>query len=397
MSSEQKQNTAPAAPAKGTAVPSLNDLQSLLDNARQSAGTKLQYAWNPPGGTKSYRLVVVVEDDQHDPKWSLKVIEGIEAREVWNEEISDLAVVRDVCLRHSPNPQARPAATPPTGSPPTVSPPAPSTAPPAPQRTSPPPPPAPAVPPPVPPKQNLSDIARATYINDQAPTTTFVEPPAPAQTSPTIVAQSQAESLASLPPLPPPIPPAIHLAKVDDFKYAPEPSSELQALGEDGTGAEYLNTQLTNATSGFYEYASILKFLEHEFYRFEAFGIPCSLIIFDMLHKDPLSTDALTVAGLRISMMGRRVDRVGHFETHFALLLPATTQAAGGLIATRVLGALSAAPLAPGFDKSTIKFSFGVSGLPEDGASIENLIIAAKLANNSARSLPFPVCVSGGT
>ncbi len=170
----------------------------------------------------------------------------------------------------------------------------------------------------------------------------------------------------------------------------------MQALGEDGTGAEYLNTELTNPKSGFYEYASILKFLEHEFYRFEAFRIPLSLIIFDMLHKEPLTTDALTAAGLRISMMGRRVDRAGHFETHFALLLPATTQAAGGLIATRVFGALSAAPLAPGFDKSTIRFSFGVAGLPEDGSSIENLIIAAKLANNSARSLVYPVVVSGG-
>lgn len=364
MSQEPKHNVNTA---KGVAVPSPSELQSLLDNARQSKGTKLQYAWSPPGGAKSFRLVVVVDDDTHEPRWSLKVVEGIEAREVWSEEIADLAVVRDVCLRHSPQAAQRPQA-PPTQ--PT-------------QQAQPPLSPSPS------PQSIAPRAAVSPTISQQMRAPNSVPSVMPAASS-APVAQPE------LPPLPPPVPAAIHLAKVDDFKYAAEPSSELQALGEDGTGAEYLNTQLANPKSGFYEYASILKFLEHEYYRFEAFGMPCSLIIFDMLHKDPLSTDALTAAGLRISMMSRRVDRVGHFETHYALLLPATTQAAGGLIATRVLGALSAAPLAPGFDKSSIKFSFGVSGLPEDGTSIENLIIAAKLANNSARSLAFPVCVSGG-
>lgn len=372
MSQEQKQNVNTP---KGVAVPSPNELQSLLDNARQSKGTKLQYAWNPPGGSKSFRLVVVVDDDTHEPRWSLKVVEGIEAREVWSEEISDLAVVRDVCLRHSPQAAATPQA-------------------PAQPQPASPSPPQPAAPRPAAQPAQKSSSEQQLRAPNAVPAVSNSQSSGATQSAPSAPSAPVAEP--ALPPLPPPVPAAIHLAKVDDFKYAPEPSSELQALGEDGTGAEYLNTQLANPKSGFYEYASILKFLEHEYYRFEAFGMPCSLIIFDMLHKDPLSTDALTAAGLRISMMSRRVDRVGHFESHYALLLPATTQAAGGLIATRVLGALSAAPLAPGFDKSTIKFSFGVSGLPEDGTSIENLIIAAKLANNSARALSLPVCVSGG-
>jgi hypothetical protein len=162
-----------------------------------------------------------------------------------------------------------------------------------------------------------------------------------------------------------------------------EKTNDLDFLGEAATSVQVLSDQLINLTTGLHSFSVLLKYLEREFYRFDAYGVPLSLIIFEISHPSisPIPLQAVSTAALRIEMIKRPSDIAGHFETRdFALLLPNTQSPTASLIANKVIQVLRAAPLAPGLDKSTLKFSFGIATLPDDGDDLESLIKSAKAA-----------------
>lgn len=139
----------------------------------------------------------------------------------------------------------------------------------------------------------------------------------------------------------------------------------------------------------------MLKFLEHEFYRYETFGTPLSLIVFEMAHAEPLPMNVLTTAALRIALACRRSDIIAHFEaSEFAILCPTTNVHKAALIATATLESLLSTPLAPGFDRNSLRLAFGIASLPEDGDDLQSLFNAAKIAKSRAKLGAFPIAMS---
>jgi GGDEF domain-containing protein len=101
------------------------------------------------------------------------------------------------------------------------------------------------------------------------------------------------------------------------------------------------------------------------------------------------------MAAMRISMIKRPLDTLGHFETlDFALILPNTSGSSAAWVANRIYESLTATPLGKGLDRNTLLIAFGVASLPADGDDLESLVLAARDAKSKAKTGTFPVVLS---
>lgn len=177
----------------------------------------------------------------------------------------------------------------------------------------------------------------------------------------------------------------------------------LNFLGEGKDNVRTLANGFIRPETGIYSYAALLFFLEYEFYRFEAYNYPLSLIIFEIQKKrdgtmggaDLITGEAAHTAAQRMELIKRPLDTLGHFETlDFAMLLPNTTGPSAAWVANRLYESLTATPLAPKHDRNTLSFAFGIASLPADGEDLNALVTAAKYAKSQAREGSFPIVLS---
>jgi GGDEF domain-containing protein len=177
----------------------------------------------------------------------------------------------------------------------------------------------------------------------------------------------------------------------------------LDFLGEAKANVQSLSSMFIRPETGIYSYEALLYFMEYEFYRFEAYGFPLALIVFEMQRKrddGSLSTELLggqaaNMAAMRIDLVKRPLDTLGHFETaDYALLLPNTKSSSAAFVANRILDSLTATPLAPGLDRTNLALAFGVASLPSDGDDLASLVYAARAAKQRARDGAFPIVLS---
>ncbi|MBX9695971.1 MAG: hypothetical protein K2Z81_26530, partial [Cyanobacteria bacterium] len=160
--------------------------------------------------------------------------------------------------------------------------------------------------------------------------------------------------------------------------------------------------QFKRHESGIYTSEAIFFLLEYEYYRFEAYDWPMSLIIFEMNKKkesgfggDMLPLPILQNAAARIGVVKRPLDTLGHFEMlEYALLLPNTKPVKAVFIANRILDALTNIPLTKGFDSRNLLIHFGVAGLPENGDDLATLINSARAAKDEAKGGTFPIVLA---
>jgi GGDEF domain-containing protein len=98
---------------------------------------------------------------------------------------------------------------------------------------------------------------------------------------------------------------------------------------------------------------------------------------------------------MRIQLVKRKLDVLGHFETvDFGLLLPNTSASSAAFVANRVLEALTATPLIPGLEREQLALAFGVASLPADGEDLESLVYSAKSALAQAKIGTFPIVLA---
>ncbi len=172
---------------------------------------------------------------------------------------------------------------------------------------------------------------------------------------------------------------------MEQVEPLPDEQSELEFLGEDGTGASQLVMQLADPRTGLASFGAMLKYVDVEVNRFQEYGDPLTLMVFAVCSADekPLPINAVTSLVLRVQALKRRLDVAGHLEGDlYALLLPNTKAGKAVLLANRLREALTATPLAPGFNKSSLKLSFGIATIPDRGmgADLVTLIAQAKTA-----------------
>lgn len=185
----------------------------------------------------------------------------------------------------------------------------------------------------------------------------------------------------------------------------------LDFLGDGKTEVDALLEAMVRQETGVMSYSAFLMFLQHEFFRYEAYGWPLSIILFEMNRKkdhdtnqkrgdlqsmfDVLPPSAVQNAAKRIEMVKRPLDILGHYEMlEYALLLPNTRTASAAYVANRILQTLTVTPLIKNLDKKSLKLAFGVANLPADGDSVQQLLSAARAAKDRAVEANFPLIIS---
>jgi hypothetical protein len=180
--------------------------------------------------------------------------------------------------------------------------------------------------------------------------------------------------------------------------------SVLDFLGETKNEVQTLAATLVRPESGILCYEALLYFLQYEYFRHEAYGFPLSLVVFDVLLRkqeasmevyDRLPSQAASIAAMRIDLVKRKLDTLGHFEAlDYAIIMPNTKASSAAFVANRIYETLTATPLFPGVDRSSLFLSFGVANLPADGDDLQSLIHAAKDAKARAKQGAFPVVLA---
>lgn len=185
----------------------------------------------------------------------------------------------------------------------------------------------------------------------------------------------------------------------------------LDFLGDGKSEVDGIIESLKRTDTGVLSYPAFLLYLQHEFFRFEAYGWPLSIILFEMNRKkdhdtnqkrgdlqtmfDVLPPSAVQNAAQRIEMVKRPLDILGHYEMlEYALLLPNTRTASAAYVANRILQTLTVTPLIKNLDKKSLKLAFGVANLPADGDTVQELLSAARKAKDRAVEANFPLIIS---
>ncbi|MDP3507617.1 MAG: DUF4388 domain-containing protein [Candidatus Melainabacteria bacterium] len=179
----------------------------------------------------------------------------------------------------------------------------------------------------------------------------------------------------------------------------------LDFLGESKSIIQNLAYNFIRTDTGLMSCEALLYFMEYEYYRYEAYSWPMSLVVFELMlkrtggsgiiEKDPLPVQALQTAAMRIGLVKRPLDTMAHFYGQdFAIMMPNTKASQAAFVANRVLDALTVTPLAPGIDKANLSLAFGVANLPSDGEDLESLIQAAVDAHDEAKKGTFPIVLA---
>ncbi|HEY9732383.1 MAG TPA: DUF4388 domain-containing protein [Drouetiella sp.] len=178
--------------------------------------------------------------------------------------------------------------------------------------------------------------------------------------------------------------------------------SALDFLGEARAQVQAIHESFIRPETGVYSYPALMYFMEYELHRYEAYNFPLSLIVFEIKNRrdgssasDVLTSQAAGIAAMRIDLVKRPLDIIGHFEAvDYGLLLPNTTGSSAAFVANRILESLTATPLVKGVDRNSLELAFGIACLPADGDDMESLVMSAKAAKAKAKSGQFPIVLS---
>ncbi len=179
----------------------------------------------------------------------------------------------------------------------------------------------------------------------------------------------------------------------------------LDFLGDSKQIIQNLAYNFVRTDTGVMSCEALLYFMEYEYYRYDAYNWPMSLVVFELMlkrtgnsgiiEKDPLPVEALATAATRIGLVKRPLDTLAHFYGQdFAILMPNTRASQAAFVANRVLDSLTVTPLVPGIDKANLSLAFGVANLPSDGEDLESLIQAAVDAHAEAKEGTFPIVLA---
>lgn len=154
---------------------------------------------------------------------------------------------------------------------------------------------------------------------------------------------------------------------------------------------------LVRAETGIFTYPALQFFIEKEFAKSIAFGMPLSLIVFEsriLLGDDvpqPLPIPALKEIANRVEGLKRPFDILAHYETFdFAILLPGATAKAARMFGYKVAESLLNVQLMPS-QTQRLLLAGGIATAPEDTHDLGRFLAAAREAKNKAKEARVPL------
>lgn len=185
------------------------------------------------------------------------------------------------------------------------------------------------------------------------------------------------------------------IAPADESPFASKASGLAATEFDKGMITGVLRS-LTRADTGMYTYPALLYFLEREFAKSCAFGMPLTLIVFEariVLAEGPqtLPIQAMKEIATRAETMKRPFDILAHYETFdFAFLLPGANSKNARMFAQRFADQLINVPLIQG-QTQRLLLAGGISTIPEDTQDLGRLMSAAREAKNKAKESRVPL------
>lgn len=174
----------------------------------------------------------------------------------------------------------------------------------------------------------------------------------------------------------------------------------LEAMGMDKAAIQGVIKSLCRPETGLITYPALLYFTEQEYFRFESYGYPFAIIIFELrvrrgdpdVPAEPLPLVAAREMARRIGAIKRTLDILGHFETFdYAMLLPNTNTQGAALCANRLVELILTTPLMNDLDSRSLCLSIGVASIPEDSTELGMALAAAVEAKRRAKESTTPV------
>lgn len=147
--------------------------------------------------------------------------------------------------------------------------------------------------------------------------------------------------------------------------------------------------------SGVISYVAFLYFIEQEYYRFECFRSPFSLVLLrpkmrlyigGEAQEQEVDKEMLQEVIGRVNLTKRKADLLAHYQNDsYALLLPHTNLQGVTAFAGRLVGALMSRPFAAGKNNEAKKLvlTVGIASLPENCEDWVSLV--AHMHNNQRR------------
>lgn len=168
----------------------------------------------------------------------------------------------------------------------------------------------------------------------------------------------------------------------------------LQALQVDHAAIDAVVRAMQRPETGLLTYPAFLFFVQQEFFRFEAFGWPFSIAVFEMRLQGQgefLPLPAIKELAQRISSVKRQTDFLAHYGTlDYACVLSNTNTASAAIFATRLVEVVRSAPVPQIPDVRNLTISMGIAAIPEDCHDLGLVLASACEAKNKAREKGVP-------
>lgn len=158
----------------------------------------------------------------------------------------------------------------------------------------------------------------------------------------------------------------------------------------DRTAVQGVVRALTRQETGIFSYPAFLYFIEQEFIKCHAMGMPLSVMVFEPALRvgdtlQPMPMQFVREMLRRIENLKRPFDVMGHFETFdYAMFLPNASSKSAKLFAVQLMQALANDSFIPR-PAGQLSMTFGIASAPEDTHELPTLLSAAKDAKVRGR------------
>ena len=154
---------------------------------------------------------------------------------------------------------------------------------------------------------------------------------------------------------------------------------------------------LSRSDTGLYTYAALLYMLEQEYFRYEGFGMPCSVVMFGFCLKNgnpqhpqfvPLKQSAIAYLRENIFSIKRKYDSLCHYGTFgYAMVLPLTNQDNAFRFAQILADICANIDVSDEYSKDSIELKVGIGSIGEHCRTLQEMINACERVTTLAGSL----------
>ncbi len=192
------------------------------------------------------------------------------------------------------------------------------------------------------------------------------------------------------------VPALFNLVSCHLIRFEQQPAAPKQPLISkiDWSVVQALKNSMCRADTGLHTYAAMLYSLEQEYFRYESFEVPFSLIIFGFCDKYnqiqngeqtqfiPVRSQAIAEMREKVFKTKRKYDVVSHYGTfNYAVVLPFAVKENAKRFAEILAEICAEISISDQWERARTQFRAGIASIPSDCRTLEDMITIAEKVN----------------